>query len=66
MGGAVARYFSEMGGVLKSVSDPKYNGTWIFENGASDKFINEPTLENLEAEAQKISDENEGGAVSKC
>lgn len=60
MGSAVVRYFSEMGGVLKSVSDPKYGGTWVFEKGASGKFIKKPTLENLKVEAQKISDENEG------
>lgn len=60
MGGAVTRYFHELGGILKCVSDPKYGGTWVFENGASDKFIQEPTLENIESEGQKISDENEG------
>lgn len=65
MGSAVARYFHEMGGVLKSVSDPKYGGTWIFENGASENFIKNPTLENLEKEAQKISDSNEDSLYQK-
>lgn len=60
MGGAVTRYFHEMGGILKCVSDPKYGGTWVFENSASEKFVKNPTQENLEAEAEKISDENEG------
>ena len=59
MGSAVVKYFDNLGGVLKSVSDPKYGGTWVFENGASKKFIEEPSLENLKQEAQKISDENE-------
>lgn len=56
MGGAVARYFHEMGGVLKFVSDIQYGGTWLFENGASDAFIQNPILDNLETEAIKISD----------
>ncbi len=35
MGGAVIRYFSEFGGVLKAVADPRLGGTWIFgEEGA--------------------------------
>lgn len=59
MGSAVARFFSEMGGKLKYVSDPKYGGTWHFENGASDTFIQNPTVENIEAEAKKISNSNE-------
>ena len=65
MGSAVVRYFDEMGGVLKSVSDPKYGGAWVFANGASKKFINDPTIENLEREAQKISDENDGALYQK-
>jgi len=39
MGGAVVRYFSEYGATLKSLSDPKYGGTWLFETGASDELI---------------------------
>jgi len=30
MGGAVIRYFSEFGGVLQAVADPRLGGTWIF------------------------------------
>lgn len=60
MGGAVVKYFTGFGGTLKYVSDPKYGGTWHFKNGASETFVNEPTLENIKAEAEKISDGNEG------
>ncbi|MCI5059859.1 MAG: Glu/Leu/Phe/Val dehydrogenase [Alphaproteobacteria bacterium] len=59
MGSAVMRFFSEMGGKLQYVSDPKYGGTWHFENGATEEFIQEPSMENLEAEATKISDSYE-------
>ena len=59
MGSAVIRYFVELGGNLKSVSDPKFGGTWIFDDNAANKFIENPTIENLEAEAQKISSSNE-------
>ncbi len=60
MGSAVVKYFSELGGNLKSVSDPKYGGTWVFETSASTTFIARPTLENLQKEAQKVSNDNEG------
>lgn len=60
MGGAVMRYFHDFGGQLKAISDPKFGGTWFFEEGASDNFINAPTLEHLEKEAVKIADSNDG------
>lgn len=56
MGSAVIKYFSDLGGVLKTVSDIRYGGTWEFETAASNNFINSPSLENLEKEAKKISD----------
>jgi len=56
MGSAVVRYFNDMGGRLKSVSDIKYGGTWVFENGASNDFIQNPTFEKLQSEANKFSD----------
>ncbi len=56
MGSAVVRYFHELGGVLKYVSDLKYGGTWVFKDGASEEFINDPSLKNLEKEAEKVSD----------
>ena len=59
MGSAVARYFE---GRLKAISDPRFGGTWLFENAASKNFINNPTLENLQQEAQLISD-NPSGAL---
>lgn len=36
MGAAVFRYFSEYGGTLGALGDPKYGGTWSFNNGVSD------------------------------
>ncbi len=35
MGAAVIRYFSEHGAVLKSVSDPKFGGTYVFDTPVS-------------------------------
>lgn len=39
MGGAVIRYFSEYGGVLKCVGDPKYGGAWVFDNAPSGALV---------------------------
>lgn len=40
MGGAVIRYFSEFGGVLDSIADPRLGGTWILgEKGASPELL---------------------------
>ncbi len=33
MGAAVIRYFTEMGGTLKAVSDPRLGGSWFFTDG---------------------------------
>ena len=35
MGAAVIRYFSEYGGVLKCLSDPKFGGTWQLDQAPS-------------------------------
>jgi glutamate dehydrogenase/leucine dehydrogenase len=35
MGAAVLRYFSEYGASLRALGDPKYGGSWRFENGIS-------------------------------
>lgn len=56
MGGAVLRYFAEFGGVLKAVSDLKYGGTWVFDQEPSEKLLNDPSAENVEAEGRKISE----------
>ena len=39
MGAAVIRYFSEYGAQLGSIGDPKYGGTWRFENPPSTTLI---------------------------
>lgn len=39
MGAAVIRYFTEYGGLLKAVSDPKYGGTYVFNMPPSPEFL---------------------------
>ena len=39
MGAAIVKYFSEYGGVLHAVSDPRIGGTWYFENGAPELLV---------------------------
>jgi glutamate dehydrogenase/leucine dehydrogenase len=39
MGAAVIRYFSQFGGVLKAVGDPRLGGSWFFEDGAPQELI---------------------------
>ncbi len=39
MGAAVVRYFSEAGGILKGVSDPKIGGSVVFERGVSRELV---------------------------
>lgn len=39
MGAAVLKYFSEYGGVCKAVSDPKYGGTFYFDNGMPQELV---------------------------
>lgn len=63
MGAAVLKYFSEYGGVIKSISDPKYNGTWLFENPVSDDLLNALIVQDvdkaktlLDSEGKKISE----------
>lgn len=56
MGGAVLRYFAEFGGVLKALSDPKYGGTWVFDEKPSKKLLEAPSVENVSKEARKVSD----------
>lgn len=66
MGAAVFRYFSEYGGHLRTLADPVYGGTWIFERDPS------PTLREalvkrdaqtakalLEKEARKITNDTQ-------
>ncbi len=59
MGGAVLKYFSELGGELQFISDPKFGGTWFFENGISKELILHLTADTISSEATKISDSNE-------
>ena len=65
MGAAVLRYFSEYGAQIKFISDPKYDGTWEFENPPSKELIHAlshqdtgTSMKLLEREAVKFSDMN--------
>lgn len=65
MGAAVIRYFSEFGGVLQVVSDPKFGGTWIFESVPDDDLIKALAFHEtgkaqalLEKQGKKISDDS--------
>ncbi|MEC9235247.1 MAG: Glu/Leu/Phe/Val dehydrogenase dimerization domain-containing protein [Pseudomonadota bacterium] len=49
MGAAVTRYFSEFGGNLKVLSDPKYKGAWRFHDTASPEMIAALTTQDFEA-----------------
>lgn len=66
MGAAVIRYFTEYGGALKSISDPRHGGTWIFHDTASDDVVkaffeqdNDAAKKLLEKEARLVSDDNQ-------
>lgn len=39
MGAAIVRYFSNSGGVLRAVSDPRISGTYLLPSGASQNLI---------------------------
>lgn len=65
MGAAIIRYFSEYGGVLKCVSDPKYGGTWMLEKAPSGELLDalshqkkDTALTLLPKEGRKISDDS--------
>ncbi len=64
MGAAVLRYFSEYGGQLAALADPKYGGTWIFDNETSGNLQEALTTQDVETaialiskEGRKISDD---------
>lgn len=60
MGGAVLKYFSQFGFQIKSLSDPRFGGTWVFDKQPSIALINNPTPEMITKEAQKVSDDPSG------
>jgi hypothetical protein len=66
MGSAVIRYFSNYGGEIKALSDPKYGGTWVLDGSASTGLITALSDQNtalaislLKEEGQKISEDSE-------
>ncbi len=62
MGAAVFRYFTEYGGVLKCLGDPKYGGSWRFENGVSGEL--QTALIEQDVETAKPLIEKEGVKIS--
>jgi glutamate dehydrogenase (NAD(P)+) len=62
MGAAVLRYFSETGAKLASIADPKYGGTWAFENGISEALREALVKQDVEAAKKLI--EAEGARIS--
>ena len=65
MGAAVLKCFSEYGGTIKSISDPKYGGTWLFKGIISEELLKnlinqnlKEAIELLNIEAVKISDDS--------
>jgi glutamate dehydrogenase (NAD(P)+) len=66
MGAAVIRYFTEYGGTLSALSDPKYGGTWTFAKAPSPALLDALTQQNVDAaktlltaEAKNISKDNQ-------
>lgn len=62
MGGAVIRYATEFGGILRCVSDPKYDGTWLLPTAPTAVLVaalahqhHAEAMALLTAEGQKIS-----------
>lgn len=39
MGAAIIKYFSQYGGILKSIADPRLGGSWFLKDGASAELI---------------------------
>ena len=66
MGAAVIRYFSSYGAQLKALSDPKFNGSWVFEKAASQELIDaiaaqqtDKVIELLSTEATNTSEDTQ-------
>jgi len=64
MGAAVLRYFSEMGGRMAALGDPRYGGTWMFEAPPSPELRSALGAQDIEkgkallaAQAKKLSDD---------
>lgn len=59
MGGAVIRYFSQYGAILKSLADPKYGGTWHLPAGASADLIHAIAAQDTDLISSLLNDEGE-------
>lgn len=64
MGAAVLRYFSEYGGKLTALSDPKYHGTWTFDDGISQELCEALVTQDVDTantlivkEGQQVSED---------
>lgn len=54
MGAAVVRYFSEYGGQLKALADPKYGGSWLFKTHAPEDLVASIIAQDLDAVKQGL------------
>ncbi len=59
MGAAIVRFFSEAGGVLKSIADPSLGGCWIFSEGASKELCSAIASHDVERARALAQDEGE-------
>ncbi|MCB9991503.1 MAG: Glu/Leu/Phe/Val dehydrogenase [Rhodospirillales bacterium] len=57
MGAAVIRYFSEYGGQLKAMSDPKYDGCWAFDAGVSPALLKALVTQDVETAKSLVAQE---------
>jgi glutamate dehydrogenase (NAD(P)+) len=62
MGAAVLRYFGESGTRLAALGDPRYGGTWRFDQGLSDELAQALVVQNAERARSLLP--NEGEKVS--
>ncbi len=56
MGAAVIRYFGEKGAVLKSVSDPKFGGTYIFDTPPKPELVQALATMDNTAAAKRLAE----------
>jgi glutamate dehydrogenase (NAD(P)+) len=65
MGAAIVRYFSEAGGVLRAVSDPMVNGTYLLKQGASSALIEAIAHHNWDSTRALLAREGERAELNE-
>jgi glutamate dehydrogenase (NAD(P)+) len=59
MGAAIVKYFSRAGGILRAVSDPKINGTFLLPRGASYALIEAISTHRWDVTTELLAREGE-------